>query len=739
MRILLLLRGSAGCGKSTWIKNNGLKPYALSADEIRLMCQAPVMQVDGTKQISQNNDKTVWSMLFKILEVRMQHGEFTVIDATNSKTSEINQYKELCDKYRYRLYCVDFTDIPIEETKRRNKNREEYKRVPEEAIDKFYSRFDTQKIPSGVQVIKPDELDKIWMKKLDFSEYKKIHHIGDIHGCYTVLQEYLNNNGGIKDDEFYIFLGDYIDRGSENAEVLKFLLSIVNKKNVLLLEGNHERWLYTYGNDLPSKSKEFELITKPKLEAAGIDKKDMRKLYRRFAQCAYYQYGEKIFIVTHGGISSVPNNFTLLATEQMIKGVGNYNDVEDVANSFISNTNDSTYQIFGHRNTKSLPIQINERVFNLEGNVEFGGNLRCIQVDVDGIHTFETKNTVFKTQKQSEENSTLINSPLSDIITKLRNNKYVVEKKFGNISSFNFSKKAFQNKIWDEQTIHARGLFIDTNKGKIVARSYNKFFSINERPETKLDSLSRTLKFPVTVYVKENGFLGMVSYNEYEDNLFITTKSCPDGAAAEYLRNMFYNSTTEETRNNLKEFLRSNNVTLVFECVDMENDPHVIEYSESKLYLLDVVYNDIKFRKYSYNDMCFVADTFGFTNKEKAFEIETWQEFFDWYYEVLKPDYKYNGRIIEGFVIEDISGYMIKLKLSYYNFWKFMRSIAHSVIKSGNFKKTSALLTPLANEFYGWTKTLYKLENKENIPDDICNLRKMFYEYKKNKDGNVVD
>lgn len=34
MRILLLLRGSAGSGKSTW---DGLKPYTLSTDDIRLM------------------------------------------------------------------------------------------------------------------------------------------------------------------------------------------------------------------------------------------------------------------------------------------------------------------------------------------------------------------------------------------------------------------------------------------------------------------------------------------------------------------------------------------------------------------------------------------------------------------------------------------------------------------------------------------------------------------------------
>ena len=233
MRILLLLRGAPGCGKSTWIEKNGLKPYALSADDIRLLCQSPIMQADGTEGISQENDHVTWKTLFELLEVRMQKGEFTVIDATNSKTSEMNGYRELCNTYRYRIYCVDFTDVPIEEVKRRNANREVLKRVPEKAIDKMYARFASQKIPSGIKVIKPDELDTIWIKMVDLSEYKKIHHIGDIHGCNTVLQKYLSDHGGIKEDEFYIFVGDYIDRGIENADVVKFLISIKDKKNVL--------------------------------------------------------------------------------------------------------------------------------------------------------------------------------------------------------------------------------------------------------------------------------------------------------------------------------------------------------------------------------------------------------------------------------------------------------------------------------------------------------------------------
>ena len=92
---------------------------------------------------------------------------------------------------------------------------------------------------SFAEVISPEEfMDIIKFKALDFSEYKKIHHIGDIHGCYTVLKEYFKD--GLKDDELYIFLGDYIDRGIENAKVLKFLLEIYKKPNVILLKGNHE-------------------------------------------------------------------------------------------------------------------------------------------------------------------------------------------------------------------------------------------------------------------------------------------------------------------------------------------------------------------------------------------------------------------------------------------------------------------------------------------------------------------
>lgn len=731
MRVLLLLRGSAGCGKSTWIEQNGLKPYTLSADDIRLLCSSPVLTVSGAEAVNQSNDTVVWNTLFKLLDLRMQNGEFTVIDATNSKTSEMNRYKDLCSAYKYRIYCVDFTDIPIDVTKERNRMRPVVKQVPDEAIEKMYSRFQTQKIPSGITVIKPNELDKVWMHKINLSGYKKVHHIGDIHGCYTALMKYFETTGGFKDNEFYIFCGDFIDRGLENAEVVRFLLSVYEKPNVCLLEGNHERWLWVWANGGVSKSKEFELVTKTQLDNAKVNKKDVRQLYRRIGQCAYYEFGSNTYIVTHAGLSTIPENITTVATVQMIKGVGNYNDFEVVAESFLKNTAPNCYQIHGHRNTKHLPVQVNERVFNLEGQVEFGGCLRCVQVLPDGTHQiFEIENTVFKkTEEVSPVASGATEQSVGDAIIALRQNRYVQEKKYGNISSFNFTKTAFYDKVWDEQTTKARGLYINVPQQKVVARAYDKFFNINERPETKLDMLQYKLQFPAVAYVKENGFLGIVSYNNEDDSLFVTTKSNPNGDFSGWLRENLEAQVSAETLEAMKEYAREHNVSFVFECVDMKNDPHIIEYPENKLFLLDIVYNEMQYKKYTFEQLCEVAQKFGLTHKEKAYVLESWQEFFDWYYKVTAEDYKYNERNIEGFVVEGTDGYMVKLKLAYYNFWKFMRSVSHEAIRKGyiDSRRMSALTTSLANQYYGWVKTLHDTKDLETIPKDICTLRKLFF------------
>ena len=713
MRVLVLLRGAPGCGKSTWIQENGLEQYALSADNLRLMCECPILQADGGYGISQSNDKLVWQLLFQMLEARMQRGEFTVIDATNSKTAEMNRYKNLADTYRFRMYCVDFTTLPIEECKRRNAGRAAHKIVSEEVIDKMYSRFATQKVPAGIKVIKPDELDSVWFRPIDFSRYDKIHHIGDIHGCYTALHAYLEE--GIHENEFYIFTGDYIDRGLENVQVIQYLAELCKLPNVLLLEGNHERWLWYWAHGGTSKSMEFEKHTRKELEQAHIDPKLVRSFYRKLGQCAYYTYGDKTVLVTHGGLSCLPDNLTKIATEQMIKGVGNYSDFEHIARTFDALTAPNVFQVYGHRNTKALPIEVSERCFDLEGAVEFGGHLRTLVLDKDGFHSHYIKNDVYRPVDQTDKKESYSAEAASvmEVVDAMRQSRLVKEKKFGNISSFNFTRDAFYNKKWDAQTTKARGLFINTVDGVVVARAYEKFFNINERAETKFEILQHRLKFPVVAYKKENGFLGIVSYNSETDDFFVTSKSDPEGPYAQRMREQFMKATSDKDA--IKAYLKENPVSLVFECIDIENDPHIIKYDHSHIVLLDVVKNQIGFDKMPYSQLVNFANHYGYQVKSREYQ---------WYDDVRVDDYLCDGKEIEGFVIEDSNGLMVKLKLSYYNNWKFLRSVAHEVLKTGQFRRTAALQTPLQNKFYGWLKSHY---GDDSMPWDIVSLRDMFY------------
>ena len=720
MRVLLLLRGSAGVGKSTYIKEHDLEQYALSADNIRLMCQSPVLQTDGSVAISQTNEKLVWNLMFQMLEARMQRGEFVVIDATNSKTQDINRYKDMAKTYRYRMYCVDMTGVPIDECKWRNKLRPPYKQVPDEVIEKMYSRFETQQVPTGVTVIQPDELDTIWYKPANFDRYNRIHHIGDIHGCNTVLQEYLKD--GMHDDELYIFCGDYIDRGIENVEVIKFLFNIMDKPNVILLEGNHERWLWYWAHGGTSQSKEFENVTRRQLEAGGLDSKVARMLYRKLNQCVYYRFGEKTVLVTHGGLSLIPDNLTKVASEQMIRGVGRYGDYLDVAATFDQTMPENTYQIFGHRNTEDSPIAMSDRCFNLEGAIEQGGCLRAVVLDADGFHPVMIQNTVFRQREEvAPVGYTAEEKSVMDVVDKLRQNRYIYEKQLGNISSFNFTRDAFYDKKWNEQTTKARGLFIDTANGIVVARSYPKFFNVNERPETRFGMLQYKLKFPVTVYVKENGFLGMVSYNPETDDFFIASKSTTEGDFAGWLRDMFFKNVKNPDK--LKDYLKRKNVTLVFECVDMANDPHIIKYDTFHLFLLDVVKNQLDFEKLPYTQVVELGNEYGFEVKTRAVQLQNWHEFRDWYNDVLAEDYQFNGRIIEGFVVEDSVGFMVKIKLDYYKLWKHMRGVAQSVFRSGYYRRMGSLLAPLQNQFYGFCQEIAK---QEDHPTNIIELRDIF-------------
>lgn len=727
MRAMLLFRGAPGCGKSTKIKELGLENYALSADNIRLLIQSPAMTVDGSYTIAMNDEKTVWSILFDALEARMKRGEFVVIDATNSKTADMQKYKQLSDTYRYRMYLIDMTNIPMEECKRRNANRlPEYKRVPEHVIENQYARFASQQIPSGIKVLDDNEdyIKQMSFDKIDFSHYRKIHHIGDIHGCYTVLKKYMDEN--YNEEDLFIFTGDYIDRGIENKEVLEYIFKCSsNRENFIFLEGNHEVHLRNWANDMYDELSKGFRETLPQIEGGKVSKKDARKFCRNLRQFAYYTYGNKVVMVTHGGIPRILENTLFMPTVDMIRGVGAYEDALTVDLAFETNMPENYYQIHGHRNIEDLPIKATDRCFNLEGQVEIGGHLRVVTLDKNGFETHEIQNEVFSTQTAAEaDNFEVISEEM--MFNLMQDNSLVAEKKskkYPNISAFNFKPMVFKGRLWDTQTVKARGLFFNNETKKIVMRSYEKFFNINERENTKLHNLKRSMQFPVYEYLKYNGFLGLQSVHNGE--LIYSSKSSLESEHAEWFKEIFENSVSKEAINALIKSMEDLNYTLVYEVIDPVNDPHIIKYDKPFVVLIAAVYNTVEFEQVDYEELCRIANLLGVKVKERTAVINTWQDFLARYDETNKEDFTHNGEPIEGFVYEGANGFMTKSKLFYYNQWKLLRGVAQSQIRHNHIRFSGALTTPESNLFYGW---LRKQPRERVLGKDIISLRDMFEE-----------
>lgn len=404
MRYLLVTRGIPGSGKSYWIKKNGFEPYTISPDQIRLLFTSPLMDSSGKMGISQKMNKRVWDFVYQLLEERMDRGEFVVIDATHKQAGDFQKYQQLAKKYLYKIGCVDFSDVPFATCVDRNRSREEYKRVPDSVVEKHYQTIKVSQIPKGVTVINPDLFSDLNMFFKDANDSfivtsKKVHVIGDIQGCFEPIREYFAD--GIKDDELYIFTGDFLDRGIQNGLVLRWAIdNLIGRDNVILIMGNHERHLVKWASDIPAADPENDKFTNntlPQLLQERINKSEVYKFVSQMRDNVTLIIDRRPFFISHAGLGTIPKNTERMTSKQFWNGVGAYGEPID---KLFEEQSPHYIQIHGHRNTKKLDVKASGNSYNLEGKVEFGGHLRIVtitQKDEGGLEItpIEIKNEVY--------------------------------------------------------------------------------------------------------------------------------------------------------------------------------------------------------------------------------------------------------------------------------------------------------------------------------------------------------
>ena len=674
MRTLLLLRGIQASGKSTWIKENNLEPYTLSADNIRLNIANPVLHEDGSIEISQKYNKLTWELLYKYLEMRMENGDFTIIDATHSDIKLMNKYRDLANIYKYTIYYLEF-DTPLEECLKRNKERVGYKYVPEKVIERTWETIkNNEKLPSVLKKINSiDEIINFYTA--DVNEYKKVIIIGDIHSCAEPLKEVLKD---FSEENLYIFVGDYFDRGIQAVETFKIMLDLLEKPNVILIEGNHENdSVKKFINNEEKYTKSFDETTlQPLLKEFELEyiKTGLKKIYKRLRQCFTFEFRGKKFLCTHGGLPLVPK-LALVSAKEMIKGVGRYEtEIGEVySENYKKGLCQDFIQVHGHRG-----INDGEYSYCLEGRVEFGEELKVLTIDNDGnIEKSGIKNDVYnrgliittrdnseKIKKFQTENE-LINEMIASSFINVKECDY-------NLISLNFNRDAFNRKKWNDLTIKARGLFVDRDSGEVKIRSYNKFFNYGER-NINLRYLYKYATYPIRVFKKYNGFLGLASV--INGDVVLTSKSVTSGKYKDIFQSI-WDKVESEVKELLKQTMIENNCTVVFEVVSPEYDPHIIKYDKEHLYLLDFIENkldldthniDLEFSEKLMKKVKFSSTIL--TKKEELRRLENYDELYNFLHEKTMSLEEF-----EGYVLCDNSGLMFKFKLPYYMLWKGRRT-----------------------------------------------------------------
>lgn len=707
MKVLFVLRGLPGSGKSSFIKENNLEAWTVEPDSIRMLVGGLSLNTQDEMVISQDYDTWVWRLVDEILEFRLDKGILTFLDATSIPLKNLNKYKKLCEMYNVRLYIIDFTNVSLEECKKRNESRytlQPYKRVPEEVLDRMYGQLLAvkQEDLKKFDIITPEDALGILNKGIipeDVNAYEKVVVFGDIHGCATVLKSYLDTQD-INVKTLYVFSGDNFDRGIENKEVLNLLMDLSEKATCVFVQGNHcnhiKKFLRTGEISTPAFQKTIDEI--------ADDYPQLRAFSRKLRQQYTFEYNGIIYIVTHGGITRKPDLF--VPSSQLIGGVGKYPDMQEVDETFARKNATSNYiSIHGHRNLTDVPCKNTDKTFCLEGKVELGGHLRIVEITKVGITSIELKNDVYDTALVNKHTSKKYKN---DILNELEGSKLINKKSLPlNRVSYNFTRDAFNKKQWNELTTTARGLFVDIDTEEVVARSYEKFFAIEERPETQMRNLKNKLTFPVQAYLKENGFLGIVSYDKKTDDLFIATKSTTEGEHTSYFKDILLKALGE-MKESFKQKLKELEVSAIFECIDITNDPHIISYDKSKVVLLDIVKNDFTNTFFTYDALKEIAKEFKLECKQLFLSISSFEAFVDFIHSYEKQSLPFSE--IEGFVFVDANNYRLKYKTPFYRFWKQVRMILN----------------------------IYSLQGKEQKEDNLSKEMKSVYTFMKSLDRETL-
>lgn len=594
MRKLILMLGAPASGKDYWLNEYDLRDYTVTPDILRRQFATPKYTVEGNeynfnKSVNISLDREVWQSTLEAVNAHLKVGSMCIVNATHLFKSSFARYN--ADRINYNVQvCVvdtmakvcreneyDFKKI-VDQLVNNDEKRDTFKQVGRRVIGKYVQRYLNRldrnhklQLPNWINYYDAwdhkdvDEL--LGWRETDMSSFDRIKIIGDIHGDYDALQEVFKDH---KKGDAYIFVGDYLDRGTKSPEVFKFVTQDLKGKNLFFLHGNHEtgweKWATT-----GKATGQFAYDSLPQLQDMYSDdylKKIINQFRNHWLSYVKFNFNDCTYFVSHAGIEPfMAEDYygELYGDDLFVEGIGPLDnpytrDIDELWDQYIDG---NCFNIHGHRNAFNHFHEGNY------GNLTAEGKFRWLVIDSEGRHYHEIDR--IDTQSFAQE---------------LINEEHIKQTKLDNgIVANNFDREAFKKGIWNSMTTKARGLF--TRGDEIVGRGFNKFFQIGQTPDSTLDSLV----YPVEVHLKHNGFLGITFWDKDKQELRVYSKAGGEHHS-KLARDVLEQTGWIDKLNAYYQWSEEDqNTTVAFEIIDPVNDPHIVKYDRVKALPLAIINN----------------------------------------------------------------------------------------------------------------------------------------------------
>lgn len=159
--------------------------------------------------------------------------------------------------------------------------------------------------------------------------------IGDIHGCFKTFKSLVENKIQLKKADQLFLLGDYIDKGKRNKEVLDYILKLIkNGFSIFPLMGNHEYFII---RDIEfCKIRRSENYIKDLIESRDLlnTNGEIASKYLNFIYNLPYYYELDDFLLVHAGLD-FREEFPLNDTSSMIYARGFKVEKEKINNKIL--------------------------------------------------------------------------------------------------------------------------------------------------------------------------------------------------------------------------------------------------------------------------------------------------------------------------------------------------------------------------------------------------------------------